>query len=190
MTLFLIERAADRAFGAKPVVVAGGEPNARLERVRRLPGHDVDRPADRVPSVERPLRPPQDFDALDVQEVGEHHRRPPQIDAVEMDGRTWVGAGDRAVRADAADRHLRCAGVLRHRDRRHNAREAFDRCTPICSSVLAGSTVIATGVDWTSAAPVFVAVTVNLSGCAEMASSKSSGAPESDSMPEFDGRTH
>ena len=35
---------------------------------------------------------------------------------------------------------------------------------------MAGSTVIATGVDWTSAAPVFVAVTVTLSASEETAS--------------------
>ena len=34
---------------------------------------------------------------------------------------------------------------------------------PNCSSVLPGSAVTAMGVDWTSAAPVFVAVTVTLS---------------------------
>ncbi len=66
--LVLDERAADRAFDAEAVIVADAEPHARLERVRRLPGHDVDRPADRVPPVQRPLRTSQDFDALDVQE--------------------------------------------------------------------------------------------------------------------------
>jgi hypothetical protein len=40
----LDQRATDGAFGAKRVVVAGGEPNARLDRVGRLPGDDVDRP--------------------------------------------------------------------------------------------------------------------------------------------------
>jgi hypothetical protein len=36
--------------------------------------------------------------------------------------------------------------------------------------------VIATGVDWISAAPVLVAVTVTISDCDEMASSKSNVA--------------
>ena len=49
-------------------------------------------------------------------------------------------------------------------------------CTPICSSVRAGRTVIATGVDWTSAAPVFVAVTVTLSENDDRASTISSVA--------------
>ena len=48
--------------------------------------------------------------------------------------------------------------------------------TPSCSSVLAGSTVIAMGVDWISAAPVFVAVTVTLSENEETASTRSSVA--------------
>ena len=43
-----------------------------------------------------------------------------------MNGRTWIGTDDRAVRTDAAYGHLRRPAVLRHRDRRHHAGEAFD----------------------------------------------------------------
>ena len=61
-------------------------------------------------------------------------------------------------------------GVLRDRDRRHHARKAFDR---LHSQLLEGPCRkhrIAMGVDWTSAAPVFVAVTVTLSASEDTAS--------------------
>ena len=62
--------------------------------VGRLPGDDVNRAADRVAPVKRPLRPPQDFDAFDVQEIGKHHRRASEIDAVEMNSGTRIGTDD------------------------------------------------------------------------------------------------
>ena len=66
---FVLDRGAtDGAFGAELVVITGGEPNARLERIGRLTSDDVDRAADRVTPIERALRTPQDLDALDVQE--------------------------------------------------------------------------------------------------------------------------
>ena len=45
-----------------------------------------------------------------------------------MNRGTWIA--ERAVAPDAADGHLRQAGVLRDRDRGRNAREAFDRLHP------------------------------------------------------------
>src|SRR5215213_1080122 len=52
----LDQRASDRAFGAEPVVITGREPDAGLERVRRLTSEDVDRPPHRVTAVKRALR--------------------------------------------------------------------------------------------------------------------------------------
>ncbi len=56
--MVLDQWAADGAFGAELVVVAGGEAHRRLEGVGRLPREDVDGAADCVAPVERPLGTP------------------------------------------------------------------------------------------------------------------------------------
>ena len=112
----LHERAAHSRLGAKRLQVS--EPDALRggERLaRRLRDH-VQRAADRVAAVERPLRPAQHLDPLEVQEVAEHHRRPREVHAVQVNGRARVGAGEDDVRPDAADRELGEAGVLGERD--------------------------------------------------------------------------
>ena len=95
--LVLDERTAYGAFDAEPVIVPTP---SRMLVSSVLPGCRVTMlivpPTDS--SVERPLRASQDFDALDVQKIGEHHRRPSQIDAIEVNGGTRVGADNRACR--------------------------------------------------------------------------------------------
>ncbi len=108
----LHERPAHSCLGAQRLQVS--EPDALRggERLaRRLRDH-VQRAADRVAAVERPLRPAQHLDPLEVQEVAEHHRRPREVHAVQVHGRARVGAGEDDVRPDAADRELGEAGVL------------------------------------------------------------------------------
>ena len=51
------------------VVVADDQVGVTFEHVRRLRGHDVDHAADGVDSEQRPLRPAQYLDALDVEEI-------------------------------------------------------------------------------------------------------------------------
>ena len=103
--LVLDEWSSYGAFGAELVIVTRGQADARLQRVGRLPGDDVDRAADRVATVERPLRTPQDLDPLHVQKIHGRHRGACDIDAVEVNGGAGIGTSDRGVRANPADGH-------------------------------------------------------------------------------------
>src|SRR3954452_2799911 len=103
--LILDERSPYGSFGAELVVVASGQADARLERVGRLPGDDVDRAADRVATVERPLRTPKDLDPLHVQKVHGRHRGVCDVDTIKVNGGARIGTGDRGVRANPADGH-------------------------------------------------------------------------------------
>ena len=103
--------------------------------------------------------------------MSDHHGAS-EIDAVEMNRGAGIGAGHRAVRADAADGHLRRPGCCDIVTVGTTPARPSTVCTPICSRAVAGSTVMAMGVDWISAAPVFVAVTVTLSETEDTASTR------------------
>src|SRR4029077_14329708 len=117
---------AHGTFDAELVVVAGGQARTGLERAGRLPGDDVDGAANRVASVERPLRAPQDFDTLYVQKIHEHHRGACQVHTVEVNRGAGIGTSGDAGRSDTAVGPLRPAAVRRNRERRHETGEAFD----------------------------------------------------------------
>src|SRR6185503_633011 len=101
--LVLDEWSPYSAFGAELVVVARGQSDARLEHIGRLPGDDVDRAADRVATVERPLRTPQDLDPLHVQKIYGRHRGASEIDTVKVNGGAGIGTGALGVRANPTD---------------------------------------------------------------------------------------
>ena len=118
--------------------VAGGDPRTRLKGVGRQLREDVERAADRVPAVERALRAAQDLDAVEVHEIGEHHRRAREVNAVHVDGRAGVGAREDRVGPDAADRELAVAGVLREGQGRRLAGQVLDRLRLASTQLLRG----------------------------------------------------
>ena len=88
------ERPADPRVRAKLSEVSGGETGGRLEVVGGRPGYEVHRPADGVASIQRALRPSKHFDAIQIEKLRERHRRPSEVDAVEIHRRTRIRSGE------------------------------------------------------------------------------------------------
>ena len=104
--------AAHPSGAAKRAEVPAGETNRGFALVRRRLGDQVDGTAEAVAAVERALRAAKDLDPLEVEKVGQHHRRPRQVDAVQIHGGTRIGPREHRIGADPADRDLRQSGVL------------------------------------------------------------------------------
>ena len=109
-----------------PPQLAHAEPGLGLELVGGSGGDHVDHAAEGVAAIERPERPGHHLDSLEVEELGEHHRRTGQVDAVQVDGGARVGAGEDGVRPDASDRELGETGVLREGHPGRPAGEVLD----------------------------------------------------------------
>ena len=106
------------------------------------------------------------------------HHGGSEIDTVEVNGGAGIGTGALGVRANPADgQKWGSYGVCETVTVGTRPARPSTVCTPISSRAVAGNTVMATGVDWTSAAPVFVAVTVILSATEDTASTRLSGLP-------------
>ena len=67
-------RASARSSPKVPAVIGG-----RLQVVGGRARYQVDRPADRVPSVQGALRPAKHFDAIQVEKPHERHRGPSKV---------------------------------------------------------------------------------------------------------------
>ena len=120
------ERPAHPRVRAKLSEVSGCEMGGRLEVIGGRAGDEVHRPADRVASIQRALRPSKHFDALQIEKPRERHRRPSEVDAVEIHRRTRIRSGKHHVCTDPADRELAPAGVLRKRHRGGQRRRPFN----------------------------------------------------------------
>ena len=110
------ERAADPRVGAKRSEVSGGEPGGGLEDIGWRSRYQIDRPPDRIASVQGALRAPKHFDALQVEELRERHRRSSEVHAVEIHRRTRIRPGEQRARPNPADRELTPTRVLGKRD--------------------------------------------------------------------------
>ena len=106
------ERSANAGVGAPLAEVSGCDIGGRLEVVGWRPGYQVDRPADRVASIQGALRSAQHLDALQIEELDELHRRAREVDTVEVHRRARIRPGEHDIGADPADRELAVAGVL------------------------------------------------------------------------------
>ena len=111
-----LKRPADPRVGAKFAEVPTGEPGRRLQLIRGRPGDQVDRSADGVAPIQGALGTAQHLDAIEIEKLHELHRRPSEVDAVEIHRRTGIRSGIDDVRANPADRELTETGVLRQRD--------------------------------------------------------------------------
>ncbi len=155
------ERPADPRVGAKLAEVPGGEIGGRLQLIRGRPGDQVDRSADGVASIQGALRPAQHLDAIEIEKLHELHRRPSEVDAVEIHRRTGIRSGIDDVRADPADRELTETGVLRKRDRRgERSRLIQRRSTQALELGVRDGTDRHRRIACTSLAPTFAAVTI------------------------------
>uniref|UniRef100_A0A0N5A6Y3 NAD-specific glutamate dehydrogenase n=1 Tax=Parastrongyloides trichosuri TaxID=131310 RepID=A0A0N5A6Y3_PARTI len=86
------------------VVAAVSAAQRQLRRVRVQTRRDVfDGAADRVAAVQRPLRPAQDLDALDIEDVQHGALRAGHIDVVDIEADAGLEAPQRVLLADAAD---------------------------------------------------------------------------------------
>ena len=91
------ERPAHPRVRAKLSEVSGCEMGGRLEVIRGRAGYEVYRPANRVPSIQSALWSTEHFDALQIEKSLEHHRRPGEVDAVEIHRRTWIRSGEQNI---------------------------------------------------------------------------------------------
>ncbi len=104
-----IARAGERDVHPAPecpgVVVSEHRIRRGGEGVGGFVGDHVDRTADGVAAVERALRPPQNFDAVDVVEFGIDRRRALNVDAVDVVSHRGVPARRGVLAAQAAHRN-------------------------------------------------------------------------------------
>ena len=91
------ERPAHPRVRAKLSEVSGYEMGGRLEVIRWRARYEVDRPANRVPSIQSALWSTEHFDALQIEKSLEHHRRPGEVHTIEIHRRTWIGSGEQNI---------------------------------------------------------------------------------------------
>ena len=121
------ERAAHPRICPHFARAASCQPHRSLGVIGRQSGDDVHSAADDVAAVERPLRPAEHLDPLEIQKVREETSGPGQIDPVEIHGGARIGSRKDHVGADAANGQLRKARVLRERERGGQPRQMLHR---------------------------------------------------------------
>ncbi len=115
------ERTAQPGRGAKRAEAAPGYPHGGFEIVRGCVRDQVHRAAHGVAAVERTLGTPEYFHALDIQKIRQHHDRPRDVDAVDIERHAGIGPREHDAAADPPDGELRVIRVLRERQRRREA---------------------------------------------------------------------
>src|SRR6476661_9383675 len=116
----------ETAFRAPFGQITDGDARRGLEVVARRLRGQVHGAAQGVAAVQGSLRSAHYLDALDIEEVGEGHRWPGEVYAIEIHRRAWIGTGKYSIGADSTDGELTEGGVLRERDQRRLCRGFVD----------------------------------------------------------------
>ena len=103
---------ADARVDTKGAVASAADTERGFLVARGCSADQIDGAAEAVPAIERPLRPAEDFDPVEIQKIREHHGRPGQVHAIEIQGRTRIGPGGHRIGPYPADGDLSAPGVL------------------------------------------------------------------------------